>query len=254
MFFLISNDDGYRAPGIKSLEATLSTLGEIAVVAPDRNRSGASNSLTLDSPLQVHEYGEENHFFVNGTPTDCVHIAITGLLKKNPDMVVSGINSGGNLGDDVLYSGTVAAAMEGRFMGLPAMAISLVGEDLVHYETAASVTKKLIENLKNHPLSPNTILNINVPDIPLDQIKGIKVTRLGQRHKSEPVIKEKDPRGRPIYWIGPPGTEQDGGEGTDFYAVRNGYVSITPLQVDLTHYDSLDIVSGWLENLSTENE
>ncbi len=254
MFFLISNDDGYRAPGIKSLEATLSTLGEIAVVAPDRNRSGASNSLTLDNPVQVHEYGEENHFFVNGTPTDCVHIAITGLLKKNPDMVVSGINSGGNLGDDVLYSGTVAAAMEGRFMGLPAMAISLVGEDPVHYETAASVTKKLIENLKDHPLSANTILNINVPDLPLDQIKGIEVTRLGQRHKAEPVIKEKDPRGRPIYWIGLPGAEQDGGKGTDFHAVRNGYVSITPLQVDLTHYDSLDIVSGWLENLSIDNE
>ena len=253
MFFLISNDDGYRAPGIKSLESALSTLGEIAVVAPDRNRSGASNSLTLESPLQVHEYGED-HFFVNGTPTDCVHIAITGLLKKNPDMVVSGINAGGNLGDDVLYSGTVAAAMEGRFMGLPAMAVSLVGDDPVHYETAASVIKKLIKNLQKNSLAADTILNINVPDLPLEQIKGIEVTRLGQRHKSEPVIKDNDPRGRPIYWIGPPGTEQDGGEGTDFHAVRNGYVSITPLQVDLTHYDSLDKVSGWLENLSAEDE
>ena len=253
MFFLISNDDGYRAPGIKSLESALSTLGEIAVVAPDRNRSGASNSLTLESPLQVHGY-EEDHFFVNGTPTDCVHIAITGLLKKNPDMVVSGINSGANLGDDVLYSGTVAAAMEGRFMGLPAMAISLVGDDPVHYETAAAVIKKLIKNLQKNPLAADTILNINVPDLPLEEIKGIEVTRLGQRHKSEPVIKDQDPRGRPIYWIGPPGTEQDGGEGTDFHAVRNGYVSITPLQVDLTHYDSLDKVSGWLENLSAEDE
>ena len=254
MFFLVSNDDGYRAPGIKSLEKVLATLGSVAVVAPDRNRSGASNSLTLESPLQVHEYGKENHYFVNGTPTDCVHIAITGLLKKNPDMVVSGINSGGNLGDDVLYSGTVAAAMEGRFMGLPAMAISLVGDDPVHYETAAAVIKKLIENQQKNPLAPDTILNINVPDLPLDEIKGIHVTRLGQRHKSEPVIKDQDPRGRPIYWIGPPGAEQDGGSGTDFHAVRNGYVSITPLQVDLTHHGSLDKVSRWLEKLDTDNE
>ncbi len=254
MFFLVSNDDGYRAPGIKSLEKVLATLGSVAVVAPDRNRSGASNSLTLESPLQVHEYGKENHYFVNGTPTDCVHIAITGLLKKNPDMVVSGINSGGNLGDDVLYSGTVAAAMEGRFMGLPAMAISLVGDDPVHYDTAAAVIGKLIKNLQKNPLAPDTILNINVPDLPLDEIKGIHVTRLGQRHKSEPVIKDQDPRGRPIYWIGPPGAEQDGGEGTDFHAVRNGYVSITPLQVDLTHHESLDKVSRWLEKLDTDNE
>ena len=254
MFFLVSNDDGYRAPGIKSLEKVLATLGNVAVVAPDRNRSGASNSLTLESPLQVHEFGEENHFFINGTPTDCVHIAITGLLKKNPDMVVSGINSGGNLGDDVLYSGTVAAAMEGRFMGLPAMAISLVGDDPVHYETAAAVIGKLIKNLQKNPLAPDTILNINVPDLPLDEIKGIHVTRLGQRHKSEPVIKDQDPRGRPIYWIGPPGAEQDGGSGTDFHAVRNGYVSITPLQVDLTHHESLDKVSRWLEKLDTDNE
>lgn len=253
MFFLVSNDDGYRASGIKVLEEVLVSLGTVAVVAPDRNRSGASNSLTLDSPLQVHEYGKD-HFFVNGTPTDCVHIAITGLLKKNPDMVVSGINSGGNLGDDVLYSGTVAAAMEGRFMGLPAMAISLVSDDPVHYETAGVVIKKLIKNLQKNPLAADTILNINVPDLPLEQIKGIEVTRLGQRHKSEPVIKEKDPRGRPIYWIGPPGAEQDGGEGTDFHAVRNGYISITPLQVDLTHYDSLDMVSGWLGNLSVKDE
>ena len=251
MFFLVSNDDGYRAPGIKSLIEALVPLGEIAVVAPDRNRSGASNSLTLDNPVKVHEYGD-NRFFVNGTPTDCVHIAITGLLKKNPDMVVSGINSGGNLGDDVLYSGTVAAAMEGRFMGLPAVAISLVGDDPVHYATAAVMINKLIKNLQDNPLSPDTILNINVPDLPLDKIKGILVTRLGQRHKSEPVIKDQDPRGRPIYWIGPPGAEQDGGDGTDFHAVRNGYVSITPLQVDLTHYDSLDIVSEWIKKLNAD--
>jgi len=253
MFFLISNDDGYRATGIKVLEKVLSDLGEIAVVAPDRNRSGASNSLTLDNPLQIQAYGE-NHFFVNGTPTDCVHIAITGLLDRNPDMVVSGINSGGNLGDDVLYSGTVAAAMEGRFMGFPAMAVSLVGDDPVHYDTAASVISDLIKNLHGNPLASDTILNINIPDLPLEGIKGIKVTRLGQRHKSEPVIKDQDPRGRPIYWIGPPGAEQDGGSGTDFHAIRNGFVSITPLQVDLTHYDSLDKVSRWLEKADLKNE
>jgi len=253
MFFLVSNDDGYRAAGIKVLENALSEFGEIAVVAPDRNRSGASNSLTLDSPLQIQEYGE-NRFFVNGTPTDCVHIAITGLLDRNPEMVVSGINSGGNLGDDVLYSGTVAAAMEGRFMGFPAMAISLVGDDPVHYDTAAKVISDLINNLYSNPLAPDTILNINVPDLPLEEIKGIQVTRLGQRHKSEPVIKDQDPRGRPIYWIGPPGAEQNGGSGTDFYAIRNGYVSITPLQVDLTHFNSLDKVSRWLDKVDLKNE
>lgn len=229
------------------LAKSLSVMGEIAIVAPDRNRSGASNSLTLDNPLQVHKFGDQR-YFVNGTPTDCVHIAITGLLKKNPDMVISGINSGANLGDDVLYSGTVAAAMEGRFMGLPAIAISLLGENPVHYESAANVVTTLIRNLQAHPLATNTILNINVPDLPWDSIRGMKVTRLGQRHKSEPVVKSTDPRGRPIYWIGPPGGEQDAGAGTDFHAVRHGYVSITPLQVDLTHYASLESVTDWLNH------
>lgn len=253
MFFLVSNDDGYRAPGIKALADVLSSMGTIAVVAPDRNRSGASNSLTLETPLQVHQYADEQ-YYVNGTPTDCVHIAITGLLKDMPDMVVAGINAGANLGDDVLYSGTVAAAMEGRFMGLPAIAISLVGSDLQHYATAAAIVKKLIINLQSKPLAPNTILNVNIPDLPLEQVRGIEVTRLGQRHKSEPVIKDKDPRGQPIYWIGPVGAEQDAGKGTDFHAIRQGYVSITPLQVDLTHHDSLDMVSTWLENIDIDNE
>ncbi|MFK8066755.1 MAG: 5'/3'-nucleotidase SurE [Gammaproteobacteria bacterium] len=254
MYFLISNDDGYRAPGIKALTEALSSMGRVAVVAPDRNRSGASNSLTLDNPLQVHEFAD-NQYFINGTPTDCVHIAITGLLDKTPDMVVSGINAGSNLGDDVIYSGTVAAAMEGRFMGLPALAISLAsesGEDPAHYETAALVIKNLIKNLDKSPLPTNTILNINVPDLPYDQIKGMQVTRLGQRHKSEPVIKDKDPRGRPIFWIGPPGGEQDAGTGTDFHAIRQGYVSITPLQIDLTQHSSLDMVSQWLENIDQD--
>lgn len=253
MFFLVSNDDGYRAPGIKALDDMLSSIGTVAVVAPDRNRSGASNSLTLETPLQVHQYGDDR-YLVNGTPTDCVHIAITGLLDKMPDMVVSGINSGANLGDDVLYSGTVAAAMEGRFMGLPALAVSLVGTDLKHYATAAAVVKKLIKNLQSKPLAVNTILNVNIPDLPLEEIKGIQVTRLGQRHKSEPVIKDKDPRGKPIYWIGPVGAEQDGGVGTDFHAIREGYVSITPLQVDLTHHQSLDMVSTWLEDIDVNDE
>ncbi len=251
MYFLISNDDGYRATGIKTLTETLSSIGEVAVVAPDRNRSGASNSLTLDNPLQVQKFSE-NQYFINGTPTDCVHIAITGLLDKMPDMVVSGINSGANLGDDVIYSGTVAAAMEGRFMGLPALAISLAsdtGEDPVYYETAASIIKNLIYKLDKNPLPADTILNINVPDLPLDQIKGLQVTRLGQRHKSEPVIKDKNPRGQDIYWIGPPGGEQDAGSGTDFQAIRQGYVSITPLQIDLTQHSSLEMVSQWLENI-----
>ncbi len=253
MQFLISNDDGYRAPGLVALEEALEDLGKICIVVPDRNRSGASNSLTLDSPLRVHQYGEDR-YFVNGTPTDCVHIAITGLLESMPDMVISGINLGENLGDDVLYSGTVAAAMEGRFMGLPAVAVSLVGEEPVYYESAAQVIRKLIMNLQKKPLEQNTILNINIPDLPIDKIRGFQVTRLGQRHKSEPVIKESDPRGRPIYWIGPPGMEQDGGSGTDFHAIRNGYVSVTPLQVDLTHYASLDKVSEWLVQVTTDDE
>lgn len=246
MRYLLSNDDGYRAPGLNTLADVMSSLGDLSIVAPDRNRSGASNSLTLDLPLQVTEY-DEQRFFVNGTPTDCVHIAITGLLDQQPDMVISGINNGANLGDDVLYSGTVAAAMEGRFMGLPAIAVSLVGENPVHYSTAAHVVKKLVENMHVKPLPANTILNINVPDLPHDQLRGTRVTRLGQRHKSEPVIKSADPRGRPIYWIGPAGPEQDAGDGTDFHAVREGYVSITPLQVDLTHYASLESLQSWIE-------
>lgn len=245
MYYLLSNDDGYRAPGLKSLTESIATLGDVAVVAPDRNRSGASNSLTLDLPLQVTEY-DADRYFVNGTPTDCVHIAITGLLKRNPDMVISGINNGANLGDDVLYSGTVAAAMEGRFMGLPAIAVSLVGQNPENYQTAADTVKKLVQNMHRDPLPANTILNINVPDLPMEAIKGIRVTRLGQRHKSEPVIQSTDPRGRPIYWIGPAGPEQDAGEGTDFHAIRSGYISVTPLQVDLTNYSSLDSLSKWL--------
>ncbi len=247
MYILISNDDGYLAEGLTALANALRQHAEIAVVAPDRNRSAASNSLTLDMPLRA--YPSDNGFIkVDGTPTDCVHLAITGLLDKEPDMVFAGINHGGNLGDDVLYSGTVAAATEGRFLGLPAIAISLAGNSQLvsHFETAAQVATTLLKQVIEKPLPKDTILNVNVPDIPLEKLKGYQATRLGQRHKSEPVIKSQDPRGRALYWVGPPGAEQDAGPGTDFYAISNGYVSVTPLQLDLTWYDRIKLIDTWL--------
>lgn len=248
MRILISNDDGVHAPGLAILANALSKIADITVVAPDRNRSGVSNSLTLEHPLRV--ITAVNGFYsVNGTPTDCVHIAITGLLKDMPDMVVSGINEGSNLSDDTLYSGTVAAATEGRFLGYPAMAISLAGPRCVHYETAAQVAKILVEHLRQTPLTFDTILNVNVPDLPFSELKGIQVTRLGKRHVAEPTIKATDPRGRKIYWIGAPGPEEDAGPGTDFYAVNSGYVSVTPLHLDLTHYKVLDELSNWVQPL-----
>lgn len=224
----------------------LTAVAEVTLVAPDRNRSGASNSLTLEDPIRAHQVSELI-YKVDGTPTDCVHLAITGLLAKEPDIVVSGINAGANLGDDVLYSGTVAAAMEGRFLGLPAIAVSLVGTRLQHYETAAQVVVGLLNDLANAPLPSDTILNINVPDLPRDEIAGIKTTRLGHRHKSEPVIRDKDPRGRDLYWVGPPGEEKEDGPGTDFDAVRNGYVSVTPLHVDLTRHSAIADLTKWLQ-------
>jgi len=248
MKILISNDDGYLAPGIRALVDELSAMGEITVVAPERDRSGASNSLTLDAPIRANR-AENGFYAVDGTPTDCVHLAITGLLEDDPDIVVSGINSGANMGDDVLYSGTVAAATEGRFLGYPAIAVSLVaqtGHDVTHYETAAKIVTMLLGKLDNHPLPSNTILNVNVPDIPLAEIKGIEATRLGHRHRSEPVIKSEDPRGRPIYWVGPCGEEADAGPGTDFHCVRQKRVSVTPLQIDLTRHPLIDDLSRWL--------
>lgn len=221
---------------------------EISVVAPDRNRSGASNSLTLQSPLRLQRHAD-GIYSVDGTPTDCVHLAITGLLEDEPDMVVSGVNAGANLGDDVLYSGTVAAAMEGRFLGLPAMAVSCAAERPRHFDSAAQVAGQIVDLLRSSPLPADTILNVNVPDLPGEAIRGFQATRLGHRHKSEPVIKDQDPRGRTIYWIGPPGGEQDAGPGTDFHAVREGYVSITPLHVDLTRYTAMEQVSGWVAGL-----
>lgn len=249
MKILISNDDGFLAPGLSVLAKSLSQIAEITVVAPDRNRSGASNSLTLVNPLRIMK--NENGFIsVNGTPTDCVHLAVTGLLTDVPDMVVSGINEGSNLSDDVLYSGTVAAAMEGRFLGLPSIAVSLAGPKCQHYASAAHIAKNLVLRLQSHPLPADTILNVNVPDLPLAEIKGIQVTRLGTRHIAEPTIKTVDPRGRKIYWVGQPGPEQDAGPGTDFHAVNQGYVSITPLHLDLTHYKVMDHLAAWVTDFN----
>lgn len=249
MKILLSNDDGYLAEGLRCLAGRMKLLADIVVVAPDRNRSGASNSLTLRSPLRVGQ-ADDGFYYVDGTPTDCVHLAITGLMSDEPDMVVSGINGGANLGDDILYSGTVAAAMEGRFLGLPAIAVSLAGTECRHYATAAEAVERIVKLLPTHPLPNDSILNINVPDIPISEIKGFQVTRLGHRHKSEPVVRSADPQGEEIYWVGPAGAEQDAGQGTDFFAVRNGFVSITPIQVDLTQHSALDHIAAWLEKAS----
>jgi len=246
MNILLSNDDGYQAPGLKALAESLATVAAINVVAPERDRSGASNSLTLDIPIRARTL-DNGVISVDGTPTDCVHLAITGLLEEEPDMVIAGINSGANLGDDVLYSGTVAAATEGRFLGLPAMAVSMVASSPKHYATGARVALELVQRLQVHPLAADTIINVNVPDLPYEELKGYQATRLGHRHKAEPVIKMADPRGRTIYWVGPAGAEQDAGPGTDFFAVREGYVSVTPLQVDLTRHSTLPEIQTWLD-------
>ncbi len=247
MRILASNDDGYHARGLNVLVEHLAAVAEVTVVAPDRNRSGASNSLTLDSPLRVRR-PRDGVYTVNGTPTDCVHLAITGLFDHDHDMVLSGINHGANLGDDVLYSGTVAAAMEGRFMGLPAIAISLTGDRPQHFDSAARVAVDLIERINALPLAADTILNVNVPNLPYEELSGTQVTRLGHRHRAEQVIRQNDPRNTPIYWIGPAGPEADFGPGTDFHAIREGYVSVTPLTVDLTGYEQLEAIGRWLED------
>ncbi len=252
MDILISNDDGYLAPGIICLARELAKIArKVTTVAPDRNRSAASSSLTLDNPIRVSKISDDV-YAVFGTPTDAVHLGLTGILDHEPDIVVAGINTCANLGDDVIYSGTVAAAIEGRFLGLPAVAVSLAGSECKHYETAAVVTRRIVEQLKTHPLPVNTILNINVPDLPLDQIKGMKTTRLGNRHKAEPSVQSTDPRGKEIYWIGPPGAEQDAGEGTDFYAISQGYVSITPVDVDLTQHDAIAVIQQWIDSGSED--
>ncbi|GAA5140773.1 5'/3'-nucleotidase SurE [Thalassotalea piscium] len=249
MNILLSNDDGVNALGIKVLYQALSQFANVTVVAPDRNCSGASNSLTLLNPLRA-ETLENGFISVNGTPTDAVHLAISQLIKPLPDLVVAGINKGANLGDDTLYSGTVAAATEGRHMGMPAVAVSLAGKDELHYETAASVTASFIKHLVKHPLPADQIININVPDIPLSELKGIKVTRLGHRHQAETMKRMLDPWNRDIYWYGSLGLELDAGEGTDFHAVSNGYASVTPLTVDMTAYKSIESMSQWINQLT----
>ena len=254
MRVLVSNDDGVDAPGIRVLADGLRAAGhEVTVVAPDRDRSGASNSLTLDQPVRVKEV-EERVWRVGGTPTDCVHLALTGLLDADPDIVVSGINSAANLGDDVIYSGTVAAAMEGRFLGLPAVAMSLATRDHrgEHYETAARAAVEIIARLQKDPLPADTILNVNVPDIPWSEVRGFEVSRLGNRHRSEPCVQQADPRGRTWWWIGAAGPEQDAGPGTDFNAVRSGNIAITPINVDLTRYQALEQVASWVGGLEDE--
>jgi len=248
MHILITNDDGYLAPGIKALAQELALVADISVVAPERNKSGASNSLTLMRPLRV-EQSTDGYYYVDGTPTDCVHLALSGLLDNTPDMVVSGINAGPNLGDDVLYSGTVAAAMEGRYLGLPAIAVSLVGKPATHFQSAAQITRRVVERLTHRPLPDDTLLNLNVPDLPSDEIVAIEATRLGFRHKAESMVKQHDPYGRPIYWVGPPGEAQDAGPGTDFFAVEHATASVTPMQIDLTRHHGIEPLRSWLEAL-----
>lgn len=256
MKILLSNDDGYFAPGIQTVFRSLQDQFEFShldLVAPERNRSAASNSLTLLEPLRMHKHlnlsiDERCHVYsVNGTPTDCVHLGMNGGLGYEPDIVVSGINAGANMGDDVIYSGTVAAATEGRFLGKPSIAISLCGDN--YFDTAADVLLRFLNAMPSLTISSDTVININVPDIPLEQLKGLKVTRLGRRHISEPVVKENDPRGLPIYWIGPAGEAADSGEGTDFHAVEQGYASITPLKIDLTDYEMMQSLQDWSNKL-----
>lgn len=250
MRILISNDDGYFAPGLVSLAEHLARIADIVVVAPERDRSGASNSLTLDRPLRPRR-AANGFYYVDGTPTDCVHLAVTGMFDQQPDMVVSGINAGANMGDDTIYSGTVAAATEGFLLGIPSIAVSLVGREFAHYETAARVAAELVQRFAGRTHSHPWLLNVNVPDVPYDQLhagqrQSMEVTRLGKRHKAESVVKASNPHGETVYWVGAAGQAQDAGEGTDFHALTQQRVSITPLQIDLTQYNQLDAVRNWI--------
>lgn len=246
MRILLSNDDGYFAPGLAYLAEALSVIADIVVVAPERDRSGASNSLTLDRPLSLRK-SHNGFFYVNGTPTDCVHLAVTGMLDTLPDMVVSGINDGANMGDDTIYSGTVAAATEGFLLGVPSLAISLASFSAGNFATAARIATEIVQRFEGDKLPAPVLLNVNVPDVPYDELQGMEVTRLGRRHKAEPVIKSKNPRGDTVYWVGAAGPAQDTGEGTDFLAIQRKRVSVTPLQIDLTRYGQLDAVKEWLK-------
>lgn len=245
MRILLSNDDGYFAPGLEALAAALAPAAEITVVAPERDRSGASNSLTLDRPLTVRR-APNGFLFVNGTPTDCVHLAVTGLLQELPDMVISGINLGANMGDDTIYSGTVAAATEGFLLGIPSIAISLASKTAAHFETAAHIALDLMHHHARAPAGA-WLLNVNVPDVLLPAWRGYRTTRLGRRHKAENVIRATSPRGDTVYWVGAAGAAADAGEGTDFLAVEEGYASVTPLQIDLTNRDQMHVVGQWLD-------
>ena len=246
MRILLSNDDGYFAPGLQALADALTGLGEIVVVAPEQNRSGASNSLTLDRPLFLKK-SANGFYFVNGTPTDCVHLAITGMLDSLPDIIVSGINNGANMGDDTIYSGTVAAATEGYLLGIPSIAVSLTSFDGNHFDTAGRVVRELVEKFIKQPFTEPVLLNVNVPDIPYEQLRGSEVTRLGRRHKAESVVKMLSPRNETVYWVGAAGAAADAGPGTDFNAIERGYVSITPLQIDLTHTAQMSVVQRWMK-------
>lgn len=245
MRLLLSNDDGYFSPGLEALAKGLAPLGEVTVVAPERDRSGASNSLTLDRPLSLRR-APNGFWYVNGTPTDCVHLAVTGWLDFVPDFIVSGINLGSNMGDDTLYSGTVAAATEGYLLDIPSVAVSLVGTELKHFDTAATVARTIVERLARAPFGSPILLNVNVPDVPYEALKGIEVTRLGRRHKAQPVVPGKNPRGQTVYWVGAAGAAREAGPGTDFHALEHGSVSVTPLQVDLTHASQIQMVGEWM--------
>ena len=245
MRILVSNDDGYLAPGLAALIDAVRPFGEITVIAPEQNCSGASNSLTLTRPLSVHK-GSNGVFFVNGTPTDCVHVALTGLLDFLPDLVVSGINNGQNMGDDTIYSGTVAAAMEGFLFGVPSIAFSHVSKGHEYLDAATAIAREIVERFVARPIAGPVLLNVNIPNLPRSSLRGIVSTRLGKRHPSEPVIKSSNPRGEPIWWVGAAGGASDASPGTDFDATAQGYVSVTPLRVDLTHHEQMDAVSKWL--------
>ena len=245
MRILLSNDDGYFAPGLAILAKALAEIAEVSVVAPERDRSGASNSLTLDRPLSLRQ-AANGFYYVNGTPTDCVHLAVTGMLDTLPDMVVSGINLGANMGDDTIYSGTVAAATEGYLLGVPALAVSLASKSGEHFETAARVARDLVERFQRDAFGEPVLLNVNVPDVPYERLKGLQVTRLGRRHKAEPVVRQQTPRNETVYWVGAAGAAQDAGAGTDFHAVAEDYASLTPLQMDLTHGAQIGTVRRWL--------
>ena len=246
MRILLSNDDGYFAPGLACLAEALSAIAEVTVVAPERDRSGASNSLTLDRPLHLHK-AHNGFYYVNGTPTDCVHLAVTGMLDTLPDMVVSGINAGANMGDDTIYSGTVAAATEGFLLGIPSLAISLNSASSKNFSTAARVAADMVQRFKDNKFHEPVLLNINVPDISYEELKGMEVTRLGRRHKAEAVVKSQTPRGETVYWVGAAGPAQDAGEGTDFFSIQHDRVSLTPLQIDLTRYGQMNSVKDWLK-------